>query len=690
LTPFAVPQTQTYGAYGVGRGGVYLAPVLSPQQQQALARYQLSVAQQASNEKTSAAPPPAVTAAATAPSLGVSQNTTDLSSTSTSFSGSDDTDSFLSSVQEFHSMPSFRGSEKSAKGADAAASGQKSMHMLLQSGGLNAIIFKDNPDLAVAVKPGTSAWMKKNGLSDPLLRPQHVARANLFSPSLAERAAALDRQRRIIEWQKAMDNEPKDAKARKEYFDELRRCGPGLVNYNGKREVSFIDALDYLKPVEETEEKWHTFLLVDSPKSAQASKREITKWDKDWVDVVVKMDGRQLDANHFVAHFCRVMAYEKHPLSSVFLRGVAECKERVQQLEFPPDHNVSEDIIEVMDDKIVDRMYAAAIKHYPELKSSHDIKLWAKDGIYELLFQLLCDIIYPVFEKRNDEKDKKLKLTMNKLKCVTPAHMSIPKKYWLTDNMEFREADFAVSLEGFPYGSAIRLLSQIYESHSYSFKLQILSDVVLEIHRDIDAYYRDRPDRPESIDVAADDLLPILSFVMFHANLQRAYTDVAFIHNMLSDKQKNGPSAYSFVSYQAALQFLSGLNAKKMEEYARQVISEAEEAEKKKAAKKEKAEHAHHEKASIALSPMTVDGPVTPLPTQTAPVAPTQPLQPVVAQPYAPPPAQPPFYAQPQQPQQQPQPVPSAEDDSQFNPFNMKQEPERDMSGKIVLMHMGM
>jgi len=295
--------------------------------------------------------------------------------------------------------------------------------------------------------------------------------------------------------------------------------------------------------------------------------------------------------------------------------------------------------------------------------------------------------------------------------------MSISKKYWLTDNMEFREADFAVSLEGFPYGSAIRLLSQIYESHSYSFKLQILNDVVHEIHRDIYEYYRDRPDRPESIDVAADDLLPILSFVMFHANLQRAFTDVVFIHNMLSDKQKNGPSAYAFVSYQAALQFLSGLNAKKMEEYARQMIEDAAKEEQKAAAKKAKAS-AHHEKTGVSLSPMTVDGPVNPASVQTTPAAQPQPqpqpppaaapnqyTAPVVQpqpqfyqQPTQPAVVQPQFYAQPTQPAavqpqfygQVPPPAQSPADDSQFNPFNMKQEPERDVSGKIVLMHMGM
>ena len=290
--------------------------------------------------------------------------------------------------------------------------------------------------------------------------------------------------------------------------------------------------------------------LVPPPKTT-ASARELKKWDEGWVRAVLALPEEPV-LSMLLAHTKRLMACKAHPLGEAFTKITADYAARALKVDVRGDDNVCEKMMVVIE-PCVGALYPRLAKYYPELRAHEQ---WMQDGLFELMFQQLHHIIFPIYLKRHEEQDARYLSLFREFSDITPAHMSLPRRFWLTDA---KTIEIGTPVDRMPYGDAVQALRQLDRMNSYLSKIQCLVEAGHAIYTSVEKYWEHRADKPEKLDVAADEFLPLFAYAIVKSQVCDVYSTLRLIEDFMTQADGSGEAGYYIVSFQSALSFIETL-----------------------------------------------------------------------------------------------------------------------------------
>jgi len=301
--------------------------------------------------------------------------------------------------------------------------------------------------------------------------------------------------------------------------------------------------------------------LVPYPENKE-DKAELKEWDKAWVKAfkTAKSKEQDLTTNMMLAHLRRILLMDKHPLYEPFSKALAESKEKAIDVANSDDTSPDK-FLDVVQGS-VEVLYSALLKHYSTLRE--DVyEAWASNGLYEIMFQNLYTIMYPTYTSRFKKDDDEFAALCKKLAHVTPAHLGLPKKFWLTELQTIPES---TPLAQIPYGTAVSALADIDKMHSHMSKVQVFVESAHRIYSSVEKYWDGKPDKPAKLEIAADEFLPLFSYVIIRAHLATANSTMAFINDYMTDQESGGEPGYYFATFQSAFAYVQTLTEKDVED----------------------------------------------------------------------------------------------------------------------------
>eukprot|EP01133_Synstelium_polycarpum_P005633 gene5633-6502_t len=187
-----------------------------------------------------------------------------------------------------------------------------------------------------------------------------------------------------------------------------------------------------------------------------------------------------------------------------------------------------------------------------------------KLSVEKALFEHINSSIFSQYQRKYTAEDEEHNQKAMQFLTLTPVHLSIPQKFWLID-------DELEGLQVVPYQTAIDVLKKLPSIKSPSEKIQCLVNTSDAICEAINSFWIDRKDKPESLVLGADDLLPLFTFVIIKSKLPFMYSESIFLQDYLDDALSTKMQGYFLVTYQTCLSLLCAweiddllLNASKM------------------------------------------------------------------------------------------------------------------------------
>ena len=296
------------------------------------------------------------------------------------------------------------------------------------------------------------------------------------------------------------------------------------------------------------------------PKTRDA--KGLKEWDKEWVKFMKKQPQDLTDMTPILAHVKIFATSEAHSLYKDFNDAIQECLKRVNDVQAK---DVGEDSArQAMLDGVVDAIQTivpAFLTHYKDLKGRQQL---VEDSLFEYVFQRLHDIVFNKYTERYKSEDDAHLKVFKSFNNISPAHLGINKRFWLTDKTSF---DPATPPEQLPYGEAISILKQLPACKTSNECVQCLSDTGKAIYGAITKYYEGKPP-PE---VTADEFLPLFAFVAIRSQVENPFSTCKYIEDFMSEKESVGEKGYVLVTFQTSMSFVIALDQKEVDETIRAI-----------------------------------------------------------------------------------------------------------------------
>jgi len=152
---------------------------------------------------------------------------------------------------------------------------------------------------------------------------------------------------------------------------------------------------------------------------------------------------------------------------------------------------------------------------------------------------------------------------------VSPGHLAIKEKFWLSWSDKPLPDD--LDLVKPTYHSAITTLKQLPSFHTPARKAACIVATANAVIDAVRVHYQGSKD-DQDITVSADDLLPILTYVMIKANVPDICSEVAFVSDFLSDMEARSIEGYTLVTAQTCISFIGCLETSELSQNAAQLF----------------------------------------------------------------------------------------------------------------------
>uniref|UniRef100_A0A6B2LJ30 VPS9 domain-containing protein n=1 Tax=Arcella intermedia TaxID=1963864 RepID=A0A6B2LJ30_9EUKA len=181
-------------------------------------------------------------------------------------------------------------------------------------------------------------------------------------------------------------------------------------------------------------------------------------------------------------------------------------------------------------------------EHYKFLRKKEDLYHQTIDAVIKIVWLFAYDdfwnLLIKTYNTEDDVYAKKIGSLWSTLKLSSPE---------LTVPVEFQ-------LEGLeqPYQSAILSLQQLSNSTSIESKLKCLTQAATKIISSVDTYWA-KQSAPRAITVGADEILPLMIYVVVKARVPHIFSEGIFMELFIDENQSIQQEGYVLATFQMAL-----------------------------------------------------------------------------------------------------------------------------------------
>eukprot|EP01114_Cavostelium_apophysatum_P021737 TRINITY_DN7667_c0_g1_i1.p1 TRINITY_DN7667_c0_g1~~TRINITY_DN7667_c0_g1_i1.p1 ORF type:complete len:652 (+),score=166.69 TRINITY_DN7667_c0_g1_i1:297-2252(+) len=269
-------------------------------------------------------------------------------------------------------------------------------------------------------------------------------------------------------------------------------------------------------------------------------KQEIHE-DKIWQQQLMDLPP-ELRASMTSGHVTSLLTAPDHPVGKRTIKFIIHWKERSLACQDGDLDSLRNEILPFIDE-IEDLLYQI----YPILQKDPQLSEVVRTSVELALFSRFYQNLSELYKQRYEKEDTTYHDQCVRYKEVSPKQIGVTREFWFE------------GLDGPPYEEVYRILSSLTTTRNPTNKLNILLESTKTLCNTVMKYHESQ--LGTSVTIGADQLLPLLSYVLIKADIPFAYSEVMFMSDFISDAAIQGELGYTLATFQSCIQFLLHFNA---------------------------------------------------------------------------------------------------------------------------------
>ncbi|GCC31035.1 VPS9 domain-containing protein 1 isoform X1 [Chiloscyllium punctatum] len=247
-----------------------------------------------------------------------------------------------------------------------------------------------------------------------------------------------------------------------------------------------------------------------------------------------------------------VMKFEQQPGSITDSLMQMTNPDHLHQMEDISLQNLLKNIVTDVHNSI-DRLLSLCILAFEPLNTATG-KDQCLASIEEALFRPIWVFLLTLFRKVNVQRELALERSMKLYKNVVPADIGVAAKLFPKES--------AASNDSYPYEVAVQELRLITKEYCPQKKLECIVRTLRLICECAEHYCNSKEAGTLHVAsaIGADDLLPILSYVVLKSNLTQLISECAALEEFIHEGYLIGEEGYCLTSMQSALSYVESLS----------------------------------------------------------------------------------------------------------------------------------
>ncbi|XP_078400666.1 VPS9 domain-containing protein 1 isoform X2 [Cetorhinus maximus] len=263
-------------------------------------------------------------------------------------------------------------------------------------------------------------------------------------------------------------------------------------------------------------------------------------------DLMADKDSPFEDLEHYV------MKFEQQPGNIIDNLMQVTNADHLHQMEDIPLQNHLKNIVTDVHNSI-DRLLSLCILAFEPLNTAAG-KDQCLASIEETLFRPIWMFLLTLFRKVNVQREVALEKSMKLYKTAGPADIGVAAKLFPKESVS--------SSDSYPYEVAVQELRLITKEYCPQKKLECIVRTLRLICECAEHYCNSKEAGTLHVAsaIGADDLLPILSYVVLKSNLTQLISECAALEEFIHEGYLIGEEGYCLTSMQSALSYVESLS----------------------------------------------------------------------------------------------------------------------------------
>jgi len=182
------------------------------------------------------------------------------------------------------------------------------------------------------------------------------------------------------------------------------------------------------------------------------------------------------------------------------------------------------------------------VAHVRALRAPASRRACVAECVDEVLYSKVFELYAAQYEREDDALDARLRA----LRTASLAHLGVAQPYWLLDP----HADTP------PYDAAVAELRHLPRMRTPAAKLRCLVNTANNIVKCVAAHCRRIGARIDSLPVSAEQLLPILAYVLIKSGVAHLHSECRFLHDFITEVAEMREEGYTLATFAMALELV--------------------------------------------------------------------------------------------------------------------------------------
>ena len=287
----------------------------------------------------------------------------------------------------------------------------------------------------------------------------------------------------------------------------------------------------------------------------------------------------------------------QHPLSEYVGQMIETWNEPFSRMREPSQEtlqtavNMVNGLIATLEDVVLDYYKELSARHVPRFASpkiraaAEHREYLVRQGVRGAIWPLFYNDVMKLIRLKTSAEDDVVNQKMKEFMTMNPAHLGIPRDYWL---LEMSPDGDATNTAGRtwstpPYYSAIQTFKELPTLHNPEAKLKCVVKSARDLVDSVATFHAFFGRNPDKYPVGGDELLPIFTYVVIRSGVKNLNSECAFMELFINDDQARGEMGYILATLQTVIAFLSVMDNDSISNSVESVFKAvAKEAEKKR------------------------------------------------------------------------------------------------------------
>jgi len=257
----------------------------------------------------------------------------------------------------------------------------------------------------------------------------------------------------------------------------------------------------------------------------------------------------------------KLLRIYNHPFGQHLIQYVISFKQQYQEASSAPNNDASSQLQTLILDThdFLATLYEKILERYTFLNNENSV--YVRMAVEDEVFSSTAQSTLELFENKYRQQDEVLFSKLSSLQDLTPQDLKINPKFCLDPSPD-DSPDLKSSM---PYSSAISMLKKLTMASTPTQKAGCTARVTKEITACVHSYWEARgvDVTGDKYAIGADDLLPILCYILIKANPPCLKSQSAFMNEFINESLAMGEEGYALATLETVLDFIETFGGKK-------------------------------------------------------------------------------------------------------------------------------